>query len=70
MRTAGLWSAHYPLIVGPGLLATILINAATAFLVCGKVASFEEGIDLSQSLLKGGRVRKWLEEVRNFFAKR
>jgi anthranilate phosphoribosyltransferase len=52
----------------PGLLATILINAASAFTLCGKVESLEEGIALSHSLLKNGQVWKWLEKVKNVFA--
>jgi anthranilate phosphoribosyltransferase len=53
----------------PGLLSTILINASTAFMLCGKVKSLGEGVELTESLLVDGKVKKWIEKASSFFPK-
>ncbi len=53
----------------PGLLASILINAATAFKIAGKVANLGEGVELAESVIKDGRLKKWLNDIRDFFKK-
>lgn len=53
----------------PGLLSTILINASTAFRLCGKVKSLGEGVELAESLLIDGKVKKWIEKASSFFPK-
>lgn len=50
-----------------GLLASIKINAATAFKICGKVKSFGEGMELAESLLVDGKVKSWVNQVETFF---
>ncbi|MDG1138666.1 MAG: anthranilate phosphoribosyltransferase [Opitutales bacterium] len=50
-----------------GLLSTILINASTAFKLCGKVGSLGEGIELAESLIVDGKTKKWIEKTYSFF---
>ena len=50
-----------------GLVSSILVNAATAFLICGKVDQLGEGIELSESLIRDNKVRNWLERAETFF---
>ena len=52
----------------PGLTATILVNAATAFLICERVESLGEGVELAESLIQDGKVKKWLDLTSDFFA--
>jgi len=52
----------------PGLFAAILINASSAFKVCGRVSTLEEGIELADSLIRGGTVKNWLDRAGKFFA--
>ena len=52
----------------PGLTATILVNAATAFLICERVDSLGEGVELAESLIQDGKVKKWLDLAADFFA--
>ena len=50
-----------------GLRATVAMNASVAFLSCGKTKTLEEGIELTESLLSGGKVKAWINEVSMFF---
>ncbi|OUU40511.1 MAG: anthranilate phosphoribosyltransferase [Verrucomicrobia bacterium TMED56] len=49
------------------LLATVLINASTAFWIYGRCQSLEEGIELSQSLLTNGTLQRWINKVSDFY---
>lgn len=51
----------------PGLKATILINAATAFHICKKVDSLDEGVELADSLMRDGKLKDWLDAASSFF---
>ena len=53
----------------PGLLASILINAATALKIVGKVGSLEEGVEFAESIIEDGKLKKWLGDIRKFFSK-
>ena len=54
---------------GPdGLRATIAMNASVAFRTCGKTKSLEEGLELTQSLISEGKVKKWVDQVSSFYA--
>ncbi len=51
----------------PGLRASVLINAASAFRIAGKVQSLEEGIAWSEELIENGSVGQWLKKAQEFF---
>ena len=54
---------------GPvGLRATIAMNASVAFQTCGKTKSLEEGLELTQTLISEGKVKKWVDKASSFFA--
>ncbi len=50
----------------PGLTATILINAATAFKICEKVKTLQEGMALAESIIKEGKLKDWLTRASSF----
>jgi len=52
-----------------GLLASILINAATALKIVGKVGSLGEGVEFTKSVIETGKLKKWLSDIHEFFAK-
>lgn len=52
----------------PGLLASVYINAATAFVISGKVKSIGEGMELADSLIVDGKVKSWINQAAAFFA--
>ena len=52
----------------PGLRASIIINASTAFWVAGKVKSIAEGVERAKELLDGNGLSNWLNKARMFFA--
>ena len=54
----------------PGLWATIMINAATAFVLSGKSSNLEDGNEYARHLIESGKVSQWLERSREFFSKR
>ena len=51
-----------------GLLATILINAASALKITGRVTSLPEGIELAKTIIQEGTLKKWLIEVTDFLS--
>lgn len=54
---------------GPeGLRATVAMNAAVAFLTCGKTRTLDEGVELAESLIFDGKVKSWVDKVSSFFA--
>lgn len=54
---------------GPqGLVDSILLNAAFAFRVQGRVAEIEEGVELARENLLGGGVVALCEKIRNFYS--
>jgi hypothetical protein len=38
-------------------------------MLCGKVKSLGEGVELTESLLVDGKVKKWIEKASSFFPK-
>jgi anthranilate phosphoribosyltransferase len=52
----------------PGLRASIIMNASTAFWVAGKVKSLTEGVEQAKELLDGNGLSSWLNKARKFFA--
>ena len=42
------------------------MNASTAFQICGRVKSLEEGIALGEELLTDGTVSRWIEKASSF----
>lgn len=54
----------------PGLTHSVFLNAAVALLVAGKVKKVEEGILLAREQLLGGGLRKYVAQVREYFAER
>jgi len=56
--------------VDDGLLATVLINAATALKITNRVASLPEGVSLAKSIIQDGALKKWLIEINDFFGVR
>ena len=52
----------------PGLRASIIMNASTAFWVAGKVKSLTEGVEQAKELLDGNGLSNWLNKARKFFA--
>jgi anthranilate phosphoribosyltransferase len=53
---------------GPeGLRATVAMNAAVAFLTCGKTRTLGEGVELAESLISDGKVKSWVDKVSSFF---
>jgi len=54
---------------GPaGLIDSIVLNAAAAFLILGRVGSIEEGCALARETLLGGRAAAWLKRAHAFYA--
>jgi anthranilate phosphoribosyltransferase len=51
-----------------GLMSSVLMNAALAFMTIGKTNNLQEGIGLAKQLLKDGEVKKWLDRVRTFYS--
>lgn len=51
-----------------GLVDTIALNAAAAFLIVERVDSLDEGCALAREVLLGGALRSWLEKARAFYA--
>jgi anthranilate phosphoribosyltransferase len=52
-----------------GLLATILINAASALKISGRVSSLHSGVELAEVILRDGKLKMWLSQVAEFFKK-
>jgi len=50
-----------------GLVDTIVLNAAVAQWICGRIGKIADGIESSRELLVGGAVRQKLEDAREFF---
>jgi anthranilate phosphoribosyltransferase len=50
-----------------GLVDTLVLNAAAAFLIVGRVDSIGEGCALSREILLGGALRSWLERAQTFY---
>ena len=50
-----------------GLVDSIAVNAAMAFMIVGKVESIGEGCALAREVLLGGALRSWLERARAFY---
>ncbi len=52
-----------------GLLATILINAASALKIAGRVSTLHSGVELAEVILRDGKLKMWLSQVAEFFKK-
>lgn len=52
----------------PSLLNTLCLNAGVAFKIARKVSSFEDGFEMAQDLLKGGKVSEWVQASSSFYA--
>jgi anthranilate phosphoribosyltransferase len=52
----------------PGLVDTLVLNAAAAFLILEKVDSLDEGFALAREVLLGGALRDWLAQAQAFYA--
>ena len=50
-----------------GLVDTLVINAAAAFLILGKVDSLDEGCAMAREILLGGTLRAWLDKAHAFY---
>lgn len=53
----------------PGLVDTIVLNAATALWITGRTASVAEGAGRARDLLLGGAVKRKIQETEEFFKK-
>ena len=51
-----------------GLKSSIIINAASAFLIAGAVRSIDEGVSKAQELLDHGGLMNWLKKAKRFFS--
>jgi len=51
----------------PGLVDSIVLNAAAAFQVVGRVSAFDEGCALAREILQGGALRGWLGKAKQFY---
>lgn len=51
-----------------GLVDTLVLNAAAAFLILEKVDSLAEGCALAREVLLGGALRAWLAKAQAFYA--
>ncbi len=51
-----------------GLLSTIAANAGAAFYISEKAADVREGAIIAKELILGGRVRRWLQKAKEFYA--
>lgn len=51
----------------PGLVDTIVLNAACAFLIMERVESIGEGCALARDVLLGGDLRRWLARAQAFY---
>ncbi|MCC5788673.1 MAG: anthranilate phosphoribosyltransferase [Opitutales bacterium] len=54
----------------PGLTHSVLLNAAVALIVAGKVTKMEDGVLLAREQLLGGGLKAYLVQVREYFAGR
>ncbi|MCH8474298.1 MAG: anthranilate phosphoribosyltransferase [Opitutales bacterium] len=54
----------------PGLTHSVLLNAAVALVVAGKVAKMEEGVLRAREQLLGGGLKAYMGQVREYFAGR
>ena len=52
----------------PGLVDTLALNAAAAFLIVERVDSIQEGCALAREILLGGALRRWLDRAQAFYA--
>ncbi|NDV63010.1 anthranilate phosphoribosyltransferase [Puniceicoccales bacterium CK1056] len=50
-----------------GLVDTLVLNAAAAFLILEKVDSLAEGQSLAREILLGGALRSWLDRAQAFY---
>ena len=50
-----------------GLVDALVLNAAVAFKIVGKVDSLDEGCALAREVLLGGALREWLEKAAAFY---
>jgi anthranilate phosphoribosyltransferase len=51
----------------PGLVDSLVLNAAAAFLILEKVDSISEGCALAREILLGGALRSWLRRAQAFY---
>lgn len=51
----------------PGLVDTLVLNAAAAFFIVEKVDSLGEGYALAREIILGGALRTWLERAHAFY---
>jgi anthranilate phosphoribosyltransferase len=51
----------------PGLVDTLVLNAAAAFLILDKVDTLAEGQSLAREILLGGALRAWLDKAQAFY---
>jgi len=51
----------------PGLVDTLVLNAAAAFLIVHRVGSLDEGCALARETLLGGTLRNWLHRAQAFY---
>lgn len=51
----------------PEIVDALVLNAAAAFLIVGKVDTVFEGCSLAREILLGGTLRTWLDKARAFY---
>ncbi|GHB94021.1 anthranilate phosphoribosyltransferase [Cerasicoccus arenae] len=51
-----------------GLEDTVSLNAGAALWVAGRCSTLEEGLEVAREIMVGGALRRWLTQLREFYA--